>query len=73
MARDLDPRTVAARLANLRARYVPESVAEAAERLARERPPSADSFDVRVGRNLAELRALCELTSYLGQARFPSS
>ena len=71
MARELDPRAVAVRLAELRALYVPETVAAAAERLARERPPSSESFDERVARNLMELRALCDLTRYLGQAQFP--
>ena len=71
MAHELDPAAVAARLAELRRLYVPESVAAAAERLARERPPSTDSFDERVARNLSELRALRDLTRYLGQAQFP--
>ncbi len=73
MARDLDPHVVAAHLAELRDLYVPETVVDGAARLAREVPPSTESFDERVARNLGELRALCDLTRYLGQAQFPTS
>lgn len=38
MIRELDPRDVAARLSDLRRRYVAESVSDARARLAREQP-----------------------------------
>jgi hypothetical protein len=66
MSRELDPAAVVARLAELRAAYVPESVQHARARLAEERPSGAsESFDRSVRRRLAELRALCELTRHL--------
>lgn len=71
MGSDLDPERVASHLAILRAAYVAETTEEAAERLDRERPRAVESFEERVARNLAELRALCELSRYLGQAQFP--
>ena len=62
---------VAANLAQLRAAYRAETIAEARARLARERPRIEESFDRRVGRALDELRALNELARYLQSARFP--
>ena len=61
----LDPRIVAERLAELRRSFVAETVDEARERLARERPRSRLSFAERAHRSLEELRALCELTRVL--------
>ncbi|CAN5866298.1 hypothetical protein BH11MYX3_BH11MYX3_27910 [soil metagenome] len=71
MRDELDPVAVAQRLAAVRAYYVPESVADAADRLARERPPSTETFELSVARNLEELRALCDLVDYLQTARAP--
>ena len=62
---------VAGRLAELRARYVPERDADARERLARERPVTKESFEVAVQRRLRELRALCELARHLRRASPP--
>jgi hypothetical protein len=62
---DLTPQQVAARLANLRALHVPESIDEATRRLAREQPRARESFETRAARALAELRALVELARYL--------
>ena len=65
----LDPRVVAARLAELRVLYRPETVAEAAVRLASDVPRSQPrSFAEEVAERLAELRALDELTRYLHSA-----
>jgi len=70
MARELRAADVAARLAQLRALYVPERDAEARARLEQDQPPPvAESFSRAVARRLAELRALCELADYLHQAR----
>jgi hypothetical protein len=69
MKRDLDPRLVAERLAALARLYVPETRAEGRERLAKERPPSRESFEEAVARRLGELRALDELTRYLHRGR----
>jgi hypothetical protein len=69
MTRDLDPRSVAVRLSDLRTRYVPESVADARARLAREQPRPHDTFEQRAARSLVELRALCELARALHRAR----
>lgn len=69
MSRSEVPPGLAERLAVLRASYVPERDAEARERLARERPPRAESFEVAVSRRLRELRALCELTRHLHRRR----
>ena len=66
---DLDPASVAKRLAVLRSQYVAEDLEAARVRLARERPRLAEPFDARVARALAELRALCELAEYLHGAR----
>lgn len=71
MASDMDPRTVGARLSELRALYVPETVDEAAARLRRERPCSTESFESRVARHLGELRALCELAQHLKDLPLP--
>ena len=65
MKSKLDPDVVAARLADLRLRYVPESLAEARARLGRERPIATTSFAETVQRRLSELRALCELATHL--------
>ncbi len=59
------PPGVAARLEVLRASYVPETVAAAAARLARERPAKSQPFEVAVARRLQELRSLLELAAYL--------
>lgn len=67
MKGDLAPESVAARLAQLRALYVPETLEEGRARLAHQAPE--ESFDRGVARRLAELRALCELTSHLHRAR----
>jgi hypothetical protein len=56
---------VAARLAELRARYVPERLEDAVRRLARERPSVREPFERRAARALGELRALCELARHL--------
>ncbi|MEO8551424.1 MAG: hypothetical protein ABI678_15710 [Kofleriaceae bacterium] len=55
-----------ARLAALRAMYVPETIAEARHRLAGERPPfTRELTSASVDRALRELRALLELSSAL--------
>jgi hypothetical protein len=62
----LEPRAVAARLADLRVCHRPETVEEAAARLAAEVPaPAAAPFHEAVAARLAELRALCELARHL--------
>ena len=58
MSRELDSVAVARRLAELRARYVPEHLDEGRRRLARERPARTESLAETAGRGLAELRAL---------------
>jgi hypothetical protein len=68
MSRELDPAAVARRLAELRARYVPETVEEGRRRLARERPPRVETLAQRAARGLAELRALCDLADHLHRA-----
>ena len=65
MNRELDAVQVALRLATLRELYVPESITAARARLARERPPSTESFAETATRSLRELRALCELARHL--------
>ena len=65
----LAPRLVAARLAELRACYVPERVEQARERLAREAMQQAPPFERAVARSLKELRALCELARHLHRAK----
>jgi hypothetical protein len=63
------PPGVAARMAVLRVTYVPETVAAAAERLARERPPAKNQpFEVAVALRLEELRSLLELAAHLHRA-----
>ena len=69
MRRELDPGQVAARLEELRARYVPETVEEGRLRLARERQQRTESFEQRVERCLGELRALDELARHLHRER----
>lgn len=64
MPRELATSDVAARLAALAARYVPETVAEGRARLRRELLAS-DAFATAVARRLEELRALDELARYL--------
>lgn len=72
MKRELDPARVVARLAVLRSLYVPESLEDARERLARERPSAPRDLATRVAANLAELRALYELARHLnGRAGSP--
>jgi hypothetical protein len=61
---------VRSRLAALRERYVPETVAEARQRLAAERPAREPTPTARsVARALEELRALCELSAVLQRRR----
>jgi len=67
--RDLDPRRVSARLAELRRIYVAERVDVGTARLERERPMRRESFDFAVARRLRELRALCELARHLHRPR----
>lgn len=67
MKTDLGSKSVAARLERLRASYVPETLEEGRARLAHQAPE--ESFERGVARRLAELRALCELTSHLRRAR----
>jgi hypothetical protein len=69
MTRELHPRDVAARLSDLRRRYVAESISDARARLAREQPRPEQPFAQRAARSLAELRALCELARALHRAR----
>lgn len=73
MSDTLDPRIVAERLAELRRRFVPESVDEARERLAREQPRPRRTLAQVAQRSLDELRALCELTRVLHAAPRPMS
>lgn len=68
----LDPQTVSARLAALKALHAPESIEEASARLTAECPRPAAPFHVEVHARLAELRALCELAQYLHRASWPS-
>jgi hypothetical protein len=65
MRDELDPGRVAERLAVLQRTYVAETVDEARERLARERPQRQESFEQRALRCLGELRALCDLARHL--------
>jgi hypothetical protein len=67
MSRDLSPAAVAARLAWLRASYVPMTAGEARRRLTP--PPRSEPFAAGVARRLAELHALCELTRHLHAGR----
>ena len=71
MTRELRADDVAARLAVVRAGYVPETVEEGRQRLARERPRPAEPLAVTAARGLDELRALCELARHLHQVRAP--
>lgn len=64
MRRELDPREVACRLAELATIYVAESVEEGRARL-RADSMSPNAFATRVAQRLDELRALDELTRYL--------
>ena len=64
MPSELEPEVVARRLAELSARYVPETVTEGRARLRRE-AASVDAFAAGVGRRLDELRALDDLARYL--------
>ncbi len=69
MKSDLSPEVVAARLAALRGLYVPETLEEGRARVAHQ--PVEEPFERSVARRLAELRALCELTSHLQRAGLP--
>ena len=69
MSPELDPASVAARLAVLRGAYEPERVDAARARLARERPASSERFVDGVARRLAELRALSDLARHLHDVR----
>jgi len=62
---ELRPEDVAARLARLRALYVPESVEEARLRIEHERPRVEEPFELAVARRLRELRAVCELVRHV--------
>ncbi len=66
------PPGIALRLAALRALAVPEKDDEARARLSRERPPTAEDWNVAVHRRLGELRALCDLAAHLHRAAPPS-
>lgn len=64
------PPGVGARLARLRALYVPERDVDARARLAREVPaPRPETFDQAVARRLRELRALDDLARHLHRNR----
>jgi hypothetical protein len=67
MEREHDPAAVQARLEQLAALYVPETIEEGEQRLERERPRVAELFENAVERRLEELRALDELARYLHQ------
>ncbi len=67
MTRELDPASVARRLAALAAGYVPETVEQARARL-RAEALAPDAFTSGVARRLEELRALDELTRYLHES-----
>jgi hypothetical protein len=73
MSDALDPRLIMARLAELRRRFVAETVDDARERLARERPRSTLSFAQIAQRSLEELRALCELARTLHAVPRPAT
>jgi hypothetical protein len=62
------PPGVAQRLAELRARYVPEKDKAARERLGAETGQrSKETFATGVARRLEELSALCDLAKHLGR------
>ena len=65
----MKPSEVVARLEELRARYVPETIDAARLRLAREVPATFEPFERTVENRLDELRALCDLTRHLQHAR----
>ena len=67
MTPDISPAKVAARLAQLRACYVPMTADEARCLLAA--PPQPSTFAEGAALRLAELRALMELTAHLRGAR----
>ncbi len=69
MTRELVLAEVTARLAELRAGYVPESVDAGCRRLALDRPRHEQHLVETAARGLAELRALCELTTHLHRVR----
>jgi hypothetical protein len=56
----------------LRALYVPEHREQARERLAAERPPFIEPFEVAAARRLGVLRALSDLTRHLHHAKLPN-
>jgi hypothetical protein len=62
--RDPRPEEVAARLSELAARYIPETVEEGRARL-RDEAMSPDAIATTVQARLDELRALDDLTRYL--------
>lgn len=68
MAVELSPSAVSRRLAELRARFVAETIEEGRARLA---PPPAppEPLAQAASRRLAELRALSELTAHLRGAK----
>ena len=69
MSRSLSSEAVAARLARLRATYVPEHVNDARQRFA---PKAANlqHFARDVALRLKDLRALCELSDHLHRGTF---
>lgn len=67
MRADLSPTLVAARLAELRAAYVPMTAEEARRALAS--APRSETLAQGAARRLAELRALMDLTAHLHGAR----
>lgn len=68
MSGELDAGAVGRRLFALRSLYVPETIDEARDRLARECPRPQQSFEEVAARSLSELRALCELARELHRA-----
>jgi hypothetical protein len=67
MKADLSASAVRARLAALRASYVPMTADEAHERM--RAPPRPETFEEGVARRLAELRSLMALTERLQRRR----
>ncbi len=65
MKTDLAPASVAERLDALRRLYVPETASEGRRRAAQTRPAEKPPLAEAAAERLAELRALCELTSSL--------
>lgn len=73
MSVDMSPEAVLARLNELAALYIPETLDEARARLEAERPPARESLAEGARRRLEELRALDELTRVLHRGRVVKS